>query len=589
MATTMISPAANAAALDTYLSSAPAHDLGAPEGFHRRVDVESTIGDCTPETFIADMRSTREAFGKEGLKVETYHVIVSQTHEEADPFDEQAGLRQHDMVRAFISETFPGRQAKLTTQRDNGRLEGTGDDAVWVPGKWHTHCQVASVAEREATLVRVGADGGQTRHHYAAGRAVDGHMKDLHHLRRTTDRVILREFRYDNSAYLDACRQYSAAGRDGRPVMSQVGEKVTLMDYALRADPEGPGYSSHDAVRVKLRESRALATDWNDYTHRLQTGGVTTRVTGNSGVSYAWTGIDGTDLKARARGKNGVGADFTKAAVEKQCEMNAATRAQGIELHAPAPVMAPPTRPATDRPVPIYLTPDGRPPWDAEFDKYVEQVRHTGGTYEGQALRALRTTIADPWVTDRDRLIAAAPDYGVTVAGRAGDPTVTVSVPEPEGRGEVSMDTDRLGPAWTGPGLDEQIQFTKSRGTNDHDDPARPRSETRGATEQRPEPERTERERPAEPRGVDGAALAARRTANLRRAVEQRTERDLRRGGRPGSDSPDTGQQPHDRDADEPGADVGTPPRSTDKPRIPARDRLIGNPSRPDQDRGYSR
>ncbi|WP_438472816.1 hypothetical protein [Rhodococcus erythropolis] len=396
----MISPAGNATALDLYLSSSPAHDLHAPEGFKRRVEFESTLGDCSTETFIADMRRTRETFGKQSLKVETYHVIVSQTHEESDPLDMQAGLRQHEMVRAFIAEAFPGHQAKMTTQRDNGRFEDTENGSVWVPGKWHTHVQVASVSEREATLVRIGVDGAETRLHYAAGRAIDGHMKDIYHLRRTNNRVILRELGYDNAAYVEACRRHSAAARDGRPV-SHLGENVTRKDYALRADPDGPGYSAHDAVRAKLREARAVANDWNDYTDRLQASGVQTRVTGSSGVSYAWIGADGAEMKSRARGKTGLGSDYTKASVEKQCQINAAERAKGIEPEAPELIMAPPSPPTTTRPrpAPIYLTADGRPPWDLEFEAYTEKVRQVGETHEERA----RQTRSNAMDQDREK------------------------------------------------------------------------------------------------------------------------------------------------------------------------------------------
>ncbi|MEI4744309.1 hypothetical protein [Rhodococcus erythropolis] len=394
----MISPAGNATALDLYLSSSPAHDLHAPEGFKRRVEFESTLGDCSTETFIADMRRTRETFGKQSLKVETYHVIVSQTHAEADPLDMQAGLRQHEMARAFIAEAFPGHQAKLTTQRDNGRFEDAEDGSVWVPGKWHTHVQVASVSEREATLLRIGVDGAETRLHYAAGRAIDGHMKDIYHLRRTNNRVILRELGYDNAAYVEACRRHSAAARDGRPV-SHLGENVTRKDYAGRADPDGPGYSAHDAVRAKLREARAVANDWDDYTDRLQASGVQTRVTGTSGVSYAWIAADGAEMKSRARGKTGLGSDYTKASVEKQCEINAAERAKGIEPTAPELIMAPPSPPTTDRPVPIYLTADGRPPWDLEFEAYAEKVRQAGETHEERA----RQTRSNAMDQDREK------------------------------------------------------------------------------------------------------------------------------------------------------------------------------------------
>lgn len=562
----MISPAGNATALDKYVSGAPAHDRDAPQGFNRRVEFQSTIGDCSPETFIADMRRTRQNFGKESLKIETYHLIVSQTHEEADPLDTQAGWRQHQMVRAFVAEAFPGHQTKLVTQRDNGRFEVTENGETWVPGKWHTHCQIASVSEREATLVRVGADGSEVTRHYAAGRAVDGYMNGVDHLRRTADRVILRELGYDNAAYIEACRRHSA------------GEKVTRKDYALRADPDGPGYSTHDAVRVRLREARSLANDWDDYASRLEADGVMVRVTGTSGVSYAWIGDDGIERKARARGKEGLGSDFTKAGVEKQCQINAAGRAKGVEPQAPEPIITPPSPPAADRPVPVYLTPDGRPPWDADLDEYAAKVHQSGGTFEGRARQGIRDTIADPWVTDRDRLIAAAPDYGVTVEGRTGDPTVTVAAAD--GRGAVTVEANRLGASYTGRALDEWITIERNRGNRTDDRDRGQGGEAGGAAEQRP----------AEPGRIDSAAIADRRAANIRRAADQRAEQHRRSGGRPGGDTAAAGQQQPARDADSRNQGSDQQRREAGKQSAtPIRDRLVGNPARPDQGRDRSR
>lgn len=568
MTITAISATRKTVGLDRYLSEAPAHDIDSPDGFGRRVEYETTIGGCTPETFIADIRRTREAFGKQSLAIETYHVVLSQSHEEADPYDEGAGLRQHEMARVFTDEAFPGHQAKLTTQRDNGRYEGPEDDPVWMPGKWHTHIQIASVSERDATVIRIGSDGLEETRHYAAGRAINGFKSSIAPLRRTTDRVVLRELHYDNAAYVQACD--AAKDRTGR-------EKITRRDYAMRADPDGPGYSNHDAVRMQLRQTRALATDWDDYTARLRANGVNTKLTGKAGVSYSWIALDGTEIKARARGKNGLGNDATKAEVEKQCAINAASRGKGIELTAPPAIFAPPTT-TTDRPVPIYLTPDGRAPWDAEFDSYVEHVRQTGGTYEGRALVALRQTIADPWVTDRNRLIAAAPDYGITLEDRGGD--VIVAVPARDGSGDVAFSTARLGPAWAGRGLDEYIDITRTKETHAHDT----RRDAGGATGQRTA-ERTG--------GIDKAALAARRADNLRRAAQIRTEQYRERAERAARDTtgtPATGQPTRDRDADQRGKGADSPPRDAGKkPASPMRDRIVGNTARPGKDRGYSR
>ncbi|WP_168706311.1 hypothetical protein [Gordonia paraffinivorans] len=84
-------------------------------------------------------------------------------------------------------------------------------------------------------------------------------------------------------------------------------------------------------------------------------------------VSCAWVGDDGLERKARARGKTGIGPEFTRAEIEKRCEQNAAALARGEVLEIPEQVLAvPSTTVAPDRPRPQYLTEDGKPPWENE-------------------------------------------------------------------------------------------------------------------------------------------------------------------------------------------------------------------------------
>ena len=97
MTTTMINAAASLPALDRYIGAIASKDTGSPMPTER-AEYVSCLGDCTTETFVDDLRSVRRRFGKEQLKVEAYHVIASQTHEEADPLDDQAGWRQHQQL-----------------------------------------------------------------------------------------------------------------------------------------------------------------------------------------------------------------------------------------------------------------------------------------------------------------------------------------------------------------------------------------------------------------------------------------------------------------------------------------------------------
>lgn len=518
MATTMISPAGDLGALDHYIGGIAAKDADSPTPTER-VEFASTIGNCTPETFVEDVRRNAERFGKQKLKHEAYHAIISQAHEEADPLDPQAGHRQHGMARALFEARFPGHMAKLVTQRDNGRwIEAADGERMWESGKWHTHAIIANVSSREAVLEMAGG----TERRYKAGRAIDGAMKDIHAIRHGpggTDALILEHFGYDNSAYVEACRKASA----GR------GERATTRDMADRAER---GYSSHDEVRVRLREARALATSWEDYTARLEADAVWTRVTGKSGVSYAWIGEDGVEHAASARsrkGRDGLGNDFTKATVEEQCALNAERIAAGEALEAPERVMVQaPVAPA-ERPVPVYLAPDGRPPWEREVDEYGARVRTTGGTVEQQARERIDLALEDAWVTDRDHLIAAAPDHGVEVIGRTDEPLVALDTTD----GRIVFEAGHLGDEYAGDRLDRRIEIRrKERDRDERDSRDRNRGRHfgsggapgRGAGRRDAGAGATERTVGTRVERVDGAALATLSAEVLRRTAEQRPE-----------------------------------------------------------------
>lgn len=503
MATTMISPAGSLPALDGYIGSIAAKDIDAPDGPTERAEFVSTIGDCTSANFTERVRENARQQGQTKLAHEAYHLIISQAHDEADPHDEQAGHRQHAMARALVAKRFPGHMAKLVTQRDNGRwVEGPDGERTWTPGKWHTHCIIANASSREAVLEM--ADGSQRR--YTAGRAIDGPMKNIYAIRHGpggTDELILEHMGYDNRAYVDACTRAST----GR------GDRASAKDLAQRADPEGRGYSSHDEVRVKLREARALATDWDDYTARLAADGVHTRVTGKSGVSYAWVGDDGLEHKARARGKTGLGNDFTKAKVEAACEINAGRIAKGEELVAPERVMVPAPAVPVERPRPVYLTPDGKPPWEREVDEYAAKVQERGGTVEQIARERIDLALEDSWITDRDHLIAAAPDHGITVSGRTDEPLIGLDTTG----GRIVFEAGHLGENYTGGRLDRRIKARRKE--RDHDHHRGPGNSAGRDAERRSTAEvRVER--------IDGAAAAALAAANLARTVEQRAELD---------------------------------------------------------------
>ena len=386
-----------------YTSNSPAHDQDRPGGPSARVEYMSCIGDCAPETFVRDVRRNALAYGQGDLKYDAYSVVLSHSHEELDPNSDFHGWLAHQLAREWVNRAFPGRQAKIVTQRDNGRWEEVDGKRTWVDGKWHSHIMVSNVAEQEVTLQWTDANGVEKTKHYQAGRAIDGDLKNIFRLRRVTDAVIQREWQYDNAAYVEACRRFNEGA-------------AAKQDYAQRAER---GYSSYDEVRLKLRTAAAQATDWTDYVTRCQAAAVDvkTRGAGGTGVSYAWVGDDGLERKARARGKTGLGPEFARAEIEKRCAENAAVLARGGELEIPPQeLVVPSTTVAPDRPRPQYQTADGKPPWEnAEaLAEYEAKVRATGGTYESRAARALVTgePVEGVALLHQDDGVLAAVDVG---------------------------------------------------------------------------------------------------------------------------------------------------------------------------------
>lgn len=384
MTTLSGSPLTFVKGFDDYISGAAAHDQSRPGGPSARVELMSTLGDCQPDTYVSDLWRTRLAYGKADLEIDAYSYVLSHAHEELDPTDDSLGPVAHELAREWAREAWPGRQVKIVTQRDNGRWEeDTTGQRAWVEGKWHSHVVVASVAEQAVELKWTDAKRVEQTKHYAPGRAVDGDLKNIFRLRHSVDAVVLREWQYDNAAYVEACRRFSEGS-------------AAKQDLAQRAER---GYSSYDEVRAKLRTAAAQAPDWDDFVARCQAGAVDVRVRGKGGVSYSWVGDDGLERKARARGQSGLGAEFAKAEVEKRCELNAAALARGEQLEVPEQVLVVPTSTlAPDRPRPQYLTADGRPPWESgqNLDAYAQRVRETGGTYEGRLAQALLAEAADP-------------------------------------------------------------------------------------------------------------------------------------------------------------------------------------------------
>ena len=394
MVSTMLSATVNAWGLDDYLSaSTAAHDQSAPGGPSARVAHCSTIGDCTPDSFLRDVARVRADYGKAGLELVTYHQILSHSHEELDPANEYHGWLAHQFAREQAARAWPGRQIKITTQADNGRWEQDAEtgEKVWVRGKWHSHCQIANVAEDDVLLEWTGGKGERKQASYPAGRAVSSDMKNIYRVRSVTDQVVMEMFQFDNEAYMQACRGLSSSGIGAGSSGVGAGDRKAL----ARAASGNTNF--RDELAMRLRIARAQAISWDDYEARLAADSVhVLRRGGNGdGVSYKWVADDGTVSRpVRAGGRSGIGDEYMYRAVVDRCAANAAATERGDALEVPPRVLVVPTNStAADRPRPVYQTVDGRPPWESDQAQaeYAERVRQAGGTYEGRAAMAVAT------------------------------------------------------------------------------------------------------------------------------------------------------------------------------------------------------
>lgn len=396
MVATLLSPAADPAALVRYLLTEQAHDADSAHGFGTRADFVSTTGGWSVETFVDQLRETRRRFGKAHLPIEAYHLIYSHSHEELDPHDPDCGRRAHNFALRAAKAAFPGRPLLAVTQRDNGRWETEHGERVWVPGKWHTHLVVPNVAPEAASIKVRQRDGSMTTVEYAPGRAINGAMKDLTRLRRITDRAVRKIFSYDNEAYMQACREHAA------------GATVTKRDLALRAEREAAGaepLSNHDMVRSKLRRAMSTATSWDAYVARAAEAGVSVRARG-SGVSYSWEADPAVGLAAgKARARN-LGDDFTVAEVTAVCENNAERVAQGQVLReTEEEVTAVPARPLAPRPV--FLD-DNDKPIPGNVAPWAPKPPREWTTCEDRLREAIDAALADEQVSSLSELARMA-------------------------------------------------------------------------------------------------------------------------------------------------------------------------------------
>ncbi|WP_341268080.1 relaxase/mobilization nuclease domain-containing protein [Gordonia malaquae] len=441
-------PTDDATALDFYISNSPAHD-----GSNERWIYESTIGDCSACTFIENIRRTRSIYGKSDLKIETYHYIISWSNEEIDPADEYACRLAYEAAEAWAKQAFPGRQIKLTTQRD-----GLG-------GKVHTHIQVASVAFTDAEVRWTGKSGTPMVIRYAAGRAIDGPMKNIHRLREINDKIVWERFGYDNKEFV------ARRGAQGERRTAEDARKTADGKYNYRLDAQ-------DRLSIAL----SLSTSFDDYRARLAVAGVTLHERDKKNLSYSFTDNDGNKRRLRAGGRSGLGEDFKRASVDARIRRNAEKVAGGGTLHAPDRESFIPDMDEPERP--IYYGPDGQltpgdppgsvPQWKIDRDAEMAGYAADTTTYEGRARKAIDAALVDEAVDGGEALVSVAARHGATVD--LDDDTVTVD--------GVAMGGARLGADYSVAELQAMIADLMDDYTEEETD-ERDASRTTGTTASR--------------------------------------------------------------------------------------------------------
>ena len=546
-------------ALGHYLLAAAPHDESLVDGAGQRFEFVMTGGNCTPETHQQDVARTRAQHGQEH-RAEGLHVIISVSPGEADPRSLEAGETYFRVACGTIDEVYPGRQWLGAAQRDNGSLEIGADGQVRrVPGKWHFHFIIPNVADREATISWTDKAGNQRSSSYAAGRCMDGDMRNLYRARAVLDRQISQQLGYDNQAYIAEIRRL---GRSASVPMADLaarrrdGESAVTPEVldALRLPPESAdhvaealGESPHDQLRAKIRSAAAQATSWDDLTDRLAASAVEVRTHGASGVSYRWVGDDGTAHKARSRDIATVSGEFTRARLTEQAAENAARIADGQRLEAPEAAV--PTRAIAieDFPRPEYR-PGFGPITSTPSKAFELEVAAAGGTHEDRFRLAIDEAIEIDQASDWDQFARSVAKADLSVGHEHGRPTYLKRSPDADLDADgVAIDLDRLGRGYRREDIEDRMGLGKK---------GRQPGERRSSNEQKGQPigRGAGRERIAA-----DAALAAARAATAEPEPER--ESDGSESGRtgPGDDRAERRGDGVDRggdDAEQRGVDV---------------------------------
>lgn len=506
MATLVMSAAGSVGGLHHYLTQGPnAAEAVGKDGVHERVLIASTVGNCSVETYPDDVAATEDRMGKHPV-VSAFHLVISQSNAEIDPNDPVEILRQHEMMRKLVERGFPGHQALVVSQADNGK-------AVQYPGEAfprfqvtaHTHGMVANVAEARGVVEAPGyREGGglsetlETRT-YEAGRCADFWMTNIERLRWHFDEVVREVCGYDNGKYMLEVRKtvnaarYEALGLE-LPADKAAREAVLsapLKDRIVPADheqrnrvlgrdgagrPQLAGLSDRDALKVTLREASALSTSWDEYVERLGSKGVVVQTSGKGGmgVSYEWTGaVSQEPVRARARGRDGLGPMFTRAEVTKQCEANLAKQKAGVTLSAPKEVevlsaLVPPEK----MPKPVYVNtvpppPPGIPPHPPGGGSGSELVEpeaaairrmEKAGSYEDLASARLQAALLDELALDREALLAVGEFHELRLEGGAGQPLVVALADH-----DFAVEASALNPNYTADGIDNLLADLNGR------------------------------------------------------------------------------------------------------------------------------
>lgn len=344
-----------------YLLGGEAHD---GSGRRRYVHAEGFRG-VFPQTAAQQFAVIRGIHGQRDIKRQSASVYLSFTEDELAPDDPLAGEKALAIGGETVQRAFPGHPGIVVVQNDG------------YSGLWHVHASVSGVSDRDAELVyrrkprkssirdKIAAKDSpdgliEVREQRPAGRAFSSAMGNKFRLAHVTDEVLAdAEFMrsigmgpYDNAKFVKSRSRTAAA------------KQITTAEK----QEHSAGNDWRQQMRDAIEYAQQRATSIEDFRDLLSTQRVllkTRRNRPDGQFSYEMVDANGKRRHARAGGRDGIGATYTRSATEK-----AITNNEAAHRHA-APQAG--MEPAVETAQPNMLD---IPPTEQEAEDFEEIAAH---------------------------------------------------------------------------------------------------------------------------------------------------------------------------------------------------------------------